>query len=80
MSTNVIGAVLGAAWIGLGSLAIWFLLTNTTILDKAKFNFGFKSYDLKQKFKYIAPAFILGGAILGWIGGPIIVPVILGEL
>jgi hypothetical protein len=79
MSVNAIGAALGAAWIGLGTLVICFLLRNSTLLDNAKWYLFFKSYNVKQNFKYIAPFSILAGACIGWIGGPIIVPVILGE-
>jgi hypothetical protein len=79
MSVSVLGAVLGATWMGLGAAFVWFLLNKTKGLENTKFFYGLTASEMRQKFGYFALASVLAGAAVGWVGGPTIVPIILGE-
>ncbi|WP_457937603.1 hypothetical protein [Mesorhizobium sp. 10J20-29] len=68
MSANI----LGAAWLGFGTLIGWFLLHKTKLLDRAPMNFGLTADDLRQNFKYLVAAAVCAGAVVGWNGGSIL--------
>ena len=66
---NLVGAFVGAAWVGFGTVIIWFVLNKTKLLEGHVLNYGITSSDLRKYFKLIAALGICGGAIFGWFAG-----------
>jgi hypothetical protein len=72
MSANVIGALVGAAWLSMGAGVLWLLLFKTRLLEGAQLRNGIASDGLRRQFKWVAAAAAFGGGVVGWIGGPIL--------
>lgn len=72
MSANLIGAVAAVIWIGLGLGALFFVLTRTRLLDGAQMNFGLSASGVRRGFGALAAVALIGAAVIGWIGGPIL--------
>jgi len=72
MSANIIGALFGAAWLGAGTVALWFILFRTQLLEGFRGNFGLTANDLRRRFGLIVAFALCGGSIFGWFGGPIL--------
>jgi hypothetical protein len=72
MSANLLGVSVAVIWLGFGLGMVWLLLTRTSLLEGIQGNFGLRAQDIRTHFKLIAVVTLVGAAVIGWFGGPVL--------